>query len=651
MELSLQEQNPDARSSRWGKKLRARIRYELMSHVCFVMESSTHSSLDPVLFVQSESSISLTSSSEESLVNIKVISYLDSNYHITSSKHYLYCYVPDGRGSEQSNGGTEQSANVDNSDVSIENNTSEYTDSEDHALGTIHRLKNEDGYIIYRLTQQNQTENYNSKRRERQKNKEPVIVINNLDGKHDIEAMVNQILAQQELSNASSLFVVVPTSEENIPNPMIAPPRSTVCVQLSEHRHNNWNENDEIDELDLVPPHTRGLKISTKGKKFCLEGLTETLSSLNDEETKKGKRRKFFKMFHKHEKKEKVRETENKTNAEEGKEGVIDKREKATKNKLCQITTPMEMFRKIQRSISDETTAIDQGGGVSTENKPSKDSKQGCVESSNVVSELITPLLVNQGLKCDRHRRRPLMISVTQQASIMSIGHRSAVSPCHISGGSISGGRRNAMQLDKIPIKLICPPAENPNDTTEAPETGGDTICKNHPESELEEDSNTGCTCSGKRKRISCPCELFPLPISKTTDGPKTGTRSLSCQCCDCGDKNLGKCTMEVVGPAGGVSLIESDGTYTQAGMIQAEAGTGTDIPLKECFKEELATNRLNIPLASRGTKSGLESSRSRLAQTSLAPNVMAAAVMLSVTIPASVSISWLVVAHDPGAA
>lgn len=62
------------------------------------MESSTQDSFDPVLIAQSESSLSLSSSSEE---NIKVISYLDSNYQITGSKHYLYCYVPDRYSSTQ----------------------------------------------------------------------------------------------------------------------------------------------------------------------------------------------------------------------------------------------------------------------------------------------------------------------------------------------------------------------------------------------------------------------------------------------------------------------------------------------------------------------------------------------------------------------
>lgn len=97
---------------------------------------------------------------------------------------------------------------------------------------------------------------------------------------------------------------------------------------------------------------------------------------------------------------------------------------------------------------------------------------------------------------------------------------------------------------------------------------------------------------------MSCPCELFPLPISKTSNGPKDGTRSLSCQCCNCiesklkfcaGVKNLGSCTMEVVGPAGGISLIEPNGTYTQAGMIQSQVATSTDEepPQKECDCED----------------------------------------------------------------
>ncbi|CAH1647375.1 unnamed protein product [Spodoptera littoralis] len=581
------------------------------------MESPTDDSFDPVLFAQSESSLSLTSNSEE---NIKVISYLDSNYQITSSKHYLYCYVPDRYSSIQ----TEQSTYISddssgeelvirnsNRSVSVESDASHYTDLED-SHGTIHGHR----YIVYRLSQQNQTDMYSTEI-ERLRNKEPVIVIDNLNGTHDIQTMVNQILAKNEFSKVSSLYVVVPTSDEDVSKPVKAPPRSTICVQLSEHH--NWNENDETDEIELVSPHTRGLKISTKGKKFCLEGLQETLSSLSEEEsTSKVKRPNFLKRFHRHLKKEKMEKSESTEEKE-----VIVNREKATKNKLCQITTPKEMFRRFPRSMS---TDIHQLYSDYTNDKLN--------ESSNVVSELITPLLVNQGLKCDTHRSRPMMISVTQQASIMSMTRGCSVAPCQLS--TVGRGRRNAVQLDECPIQANCPeedtdkPPDLPDNCRCCPEklkqmlqqaledkaqNLRSTACGGVPEDteddcgyskqECDEDSSAGCTCSGTNKRMSCPCQLFPLPISKTTNGPKEGTRSLSCQCCNCeesklkfcpGTKNLGSCTMEVIGPAGGISLIEPNGTYTQAGMIQTQVATSTEPPRKECVCDEKKTNsRLNF--------------------------------------------------------
>uniref|UniRef100_A0A2H1VP15 SFRICE_017525 n=1 Tax=Spodoptera frugiperda TaxID=7108 RepID=A0A2H1VP15_SPOFR len=235
------------------------------------------------------------------------------------------------------------------------------------------------------------------------------------------------------------------------------------------------------------------------------------------------------------------------------------------------------------------------------------------------------------------------MVNVTQQASIMSMNRECSVAPCQLS--TVGRGRRNAIQLDECPIRADCPPAENKceEDTNEPPDIGMCGCCPEKlkqmlkqaleekannlkstgcggvefdlppetvinesnylsgengdcgkPDPECEEDTSAGCTCSGKKKRMSCPCELFPLPISKTSYGPKEGTRSLSCQCCNCkesklkfcaGVKNLGSCTMEVVGPAGGISLIEPNGTYTQAGMIQSQVATSTDEepPQKEC--------------------------------------------------------------------
>ncbi|XP_022833189.1 uncharacterized protein LOC111361087 [Spodoptera litura] len=403
------------------------------------MERSTDDSSDPVLFAKSESSLSLSSNSEE---NIKVISYLDSNYQITSSKHYLYCYVPDRYSSTQakqsayiSDDSSGEELVIRNRSVSVESDASHYTDLED-SHGTIHGHR----YIVYRLSQQNQTEMYSTEI-ERLRNKEPVIVIDNLNGKHDIQTMVNQILAKNEFSKVSSLYVVVPTSDEDVSKPVKAPPRSTICVQLSEHH--NWNENDEIDETELVSPHTRGLKISTKGKKFCLEGLRETLSSLNEEETtSKVKRPNFLKRFHRHSKKEKMETPE----STEEKESIVN-RVKTTKNKLCQITTPEEMFRRFPRSMSTDTAVIDQAYCDYTNDKLN--------ESSNVVSELITPLLVNQGLKCDTHRSRPMMMSVTQQASIVSMSRGCSVAPCQLS--TIGRERRNAVQLDECPIRANCP--------------------------------------------------------------------------------------------------------------------------------------------------------------------------------------------------
>lgn len=70
-------------------------------------------------------------------------------------------------------------------------------------------------------------------------NAEPVFVISNLDSEHDITSMVDQLLLNNEFSDDSSIFVIVPSSDDNDSD--ISSDCSTICIELSKHQP-NWNQ-------------------------------------------------------------------------------------------------------------------------------------------------------------------------------------------------------------------------------------------------------------------------------------------------------------------------------------------------------------------------------------------------------------------------
>ncbi|KAJ8737965.1 hypothetical protein PYW08_000560 [Mythimna loreyi] len=478
--------------------------------------------------------------------------------------------------------------------------------------------------------------------------REPVIIKSNLDSDYDITTMVDHLLTCNELSDVSSIFVVVPTSDDNYSG--LTSDCSTICIQLSEHNH-NWNQK-QSEKAEPAPSRrisTRlppcGLKISAKGKLYCLEGMDYTVPSFHDKETMSEKENIFSKLskfcLHKMEEEEKTH----------------------YKNKLCQIYTP------------NQKVIMYQGVGVSTDTTsdrpcccaPKPQENHYHKPEHRHVSELVTPLLINRGPNNDGYRRLP-KVNVIQQASFVSTNRAPMpVSPCVIPScrrpvdyhhppdmyqmpsETSSIGTMPPSELEPFPAKYDdcestktrtsvsirelfnssrqkqsepcqCSPekikemfeevlrgkAPNLRSTACGAEfsTGesmklpiSQKICKEAEVLETDSDDDEGCkyiknykldcSCDGKNKMVKiaplCPCQsqkpsMPPLPpMSKTTAGPKPGTRSMGCQCCCCDEtsKKDGK-DQKVLGPSGGVCQMEPGGTYCQAGQIKTLTPTTT---------------------------------------------------------------------------
>ena len=70
-------------------------------------------------------------------------------------------------------------------------------------------------------------------------NVEPVLVISNLDSEHDIKTMMDELLSKNEFSDTSSIFLVVPSSDDI--DSELSSDCSTICIQLSKHQP-SWNQ-------------------------------------------------------------------------------------------------------------------------------------------------------------------------------------------------------------------------------------------------------------------------------------------------------------------------------------------------------------------------------------------------------------------------
>lgn len=94
----------------------------------------------------------------------------------------------------------------------------------------------QDEYMIYRMSQTDLSSMHKKKGKNKQKpkNGEPIVVINHLNSGRDITTMVDELLAKNEFSGASSIFIVVPSDDNEAGNSSDIH-NSTICIQLSEN--------------------------------------------------------------------------------------------------------------------------------------------------------------------------------------------------------------------------------------------------------------------------------------------------------------------------------------------------------------------------------------------------------------------------------
>ncbi|PZC74830.1 hypothetical protein B5X24_HaOG207094 [Helicoverpa armigera] len=214
------------------------------------------------------------------------------------------------------------------------------------------------------------------------KNGEPVVVINHLNNDRDITNMVDRLLSRSEFSDASSIFVVVPSDDNEADNSSDGR-NSTICVQMSANPM-KWKRlnSSEYDLSQLRNSSTaHGVRISAKGKKFLMEGLPTTVVSFHNKET----------MIEYHETIQRV--------------DSIRRQIERTKNKLCQVTTPNEIVETFGNChvVGTDTTA---DRPCCCAPKPIEYSDYSCNDTcvANVTSKQVTPLLVDHGLNGDPFR-------------------------------------------------------------------------------------------------------------------------------------------------------------------------------------------------------------------------------------------------------
>ena len=106
--------------------------------------------------------------------------------------------------------------------------------------GEVYSRRNRNDYFVYTLSETKLDIKHNKQltKTRNTTNGEPVVVVSNLDSDQDITTMVDQLLSNDEFSQASSIFVVVPTSDDN--DSVYSSDCSTICIQASQHCP-KWN--------------------------------------------------------------------------------------------------------------------------------------------------------------------------------------------------------------------------------------------------------------------------------------------------------------------------------------------------------------------------------------------------------------------------
>lgn len=109
--------------------------------------------------------------------------------------------------------------------------------------------------MIFRMSQTilHRMDEKNGKIKRKSKNGEPVSVVNNLTSKIDITTMVDKLLSKKQFDGVSSIFIVVPTSDDNDTENSSYGQSSTSSIHSTENNTSSKNSNAVEPGKNFIP--------------------------------------------------------------------------------------------------------------------------------------------------------------------------------------------------------------------------------------------------------------------------------------------------------------------------------------------------------------------------------------------------------------
>ncbi|XP_028034771.1 uncharacterized protein LOC114246448 [Bombyx mandarina] len=318
--------------------------------------ATSGSSFDSIIIYKTESSLSLRTNNE-TIATVSIISFVDS-CSTSKSREYL-CYSHSGAHSDLTTEETEYFTNiVDYSAVDAlpSNSASSSEVPQEEKKG---QIPNNNMHIFaMRQTDNNISTVYNDKAAYSSNQNHPILVVNDLNSDEQIVDIIDNILNQEFIEDMSSVYLMIPASDYETDCSEFS---STICIQLSEN-FPTWTNSGSSTYGRYVS--SMGVKLSSKGRRNTPRGL---LADNHDNNFRN-----------------------NRCNTSS--EALL--RTSKTLNKQCQVklkkTTPRA------RCVSVDTVSERPCCCPPKRLESNYGSNDRCVAS--VVSELITPMIFNEGI-------------------------------------------------------------------------------------------------------------------------------------------------------------------------------------------------------------------------------------------------------------
>ncbi|KAM3968492.1 LOW QUALITY PROTEIN: uncharacterized protein ACR2FA_009378 [Aphomia sociella] len=409
--------------------------------------------------------IGLSSDSYDTNVvrSISVISFADSNLSADSSLYLLSKHTGDCR----NNIIEESDYNINDTDYDTKceyiNSCLKYnTEAEVEVKYKKDTVKDLDkDHVILQLSEKEHDK--------KEPNRDSVLVINDLNNDEDVIHIVEEVILKKSLSNMSSIFLVVSSSEyESDTNDKES---SMMCIQMSKNSSMWYNG---IKRRKLVSS-AQGLKISAKGKKYPLANVPP---KVNDDDIMRHLR----------------------------KYAPVDDRTR--REQICQtvdVNKPIKQ-RAVHRVISLDSTQDKPCCCPPKEEKLYQNVNVGVEYASSVASELITPMIANQSIAQEEETDNNLC----SKCCYLKIADGRTIR-CQCSGAE-----------KKLKLKLLCP-----CEVYEPPQSAEPTISIKTSKKEKEEkkrkrkwNKNVKCECPQDGEEVIPPIEPSEpfLPLIEDKD-------------------------------------------------------------------------------------------------------------------------------------